>query len=307
MGGSANARGGVLVSEQPPEFSMESPITDPAEVAAFVRGLPLAMDPGFARFVLGFPRRYLEETPRAEVVKHYALAGSLGAKPVISSLAPVGGSGGTGKSPQLKERARIDSARAEADLWKLCVITRDRRFLFSRIAGALGCFGMDIVAAEAFANASAVVLDTFRFRDDERRFDDGALRRRFQVFLEEAVEGKADLEPLMKERLERKGRPPVAGFAVEMEDEPRLDATRLRLHGPDRFGLLYLFSRRLSEGGADIALAAIETDSGQVRDEFLLTRDGHALGADGRADVERALAGLATVTPPGDGSRIDPS
>jgi [protein-PII] uridylyltransferase len=262
---------------------LEIPITDPAEIAAFVRGLPLAMDPGFAHFVLGFPRKYLEETPRAEVVKHYALAGSLGAKPVISSL-----------------------ARGEL-LWKLCVITRDRRFLFSRIAGALSCFGMDIVAAEAFANASAVVLDTFRFRDDERRFDDSALRRRFQVFLEEAVEGKADLEPLMKERLEQKGGPPVTAFEVEMEDEPRLDATRLRLHGPDRFGLLYLFSRRLSEAGADIALAAIETDSGRVRDEFLLTRDGHALGAEGRADVERALAGLATVTPPADGSRTAPS
>ena len=46
------------------------PITDPAEVADFVRGLPLAMDPGFTRFVLGFPRRYLEETPRAEVQTH---------------------------------------------------------------------------------------------------------------------------------------------------------------------------------------------------------------------------------------------
>jgi [protein-PII] uridylyltransferase len=258
---------------------MESPITNPAEVATFVRGLPLAMDPGFAQFVLGFPRKYLEETPRAEVVKHHALAGSLGAKPVISSL-----------------------ARADA-LWKLCVITRDRRFLFSRIAGALSCFGMDIVAAEAFANASAIVLDTFRFRDDEGRFEDGALRRRFQVFLEEAVEGKADLDPLLKDRLERKDLPPAAGFAVEMEDESRLDATRLRLSGPDRFGLLYLFSRRLSEAGADIALAAIDTDSGRVRDEFLLTRDGRALGADGRAEVARALEGLATLTAPEGGSR----
>ena len=283
MGGSANARGGVSVSEHPPEFSMETPITDPAEVAAFVRGLPLAMDPGFARFVLGFPHRYLQETPRAEVVKHYALAGSLGAKPVISSL-----------------------ARSHS-LWKLCVITRDRRFLFSRIAGALSCFGMNIVAAEAFANASAVVLDTFRFRDDEGRFEDDALRRRFQVFLEEAVEGKADLEPLLRERLEHKALPAPGGFEVEMEDEPTLHATRLRLRGPDRFGLLHLFSRRLSEAGADIALAAIETEAGRVRDEFLLTREGQALGPEGQADVARALGGLATVTPPAAGSRTAPS
>lgn len=262
---------------------LETPITDPAEVAAFVRGLPLAMDPGFARFILGFPHRYLKETPRAEVVKHYALAGSLGDKPVISSL-----------------------ARADG-LWKLCVITRDRRFLFSLIAGALSGYGMDIVGAEAFANASAVVLDTFRFRDDEGRFEDDGLRRRFQVFLEEAVEGKADLAPLLKERLEAKERPPLAGYEVEMRDEPALGATRLRLSGPDRFGLLYLFSRRLSEAGADIALAEIATDAGRVRDEFLLTRDGRALGAAGRADVERALHGLAAVTPPGAGCRTAPS
>src|SRR6185295_890323 len=276
------------------------------EVAAFVRGLPLAMDPGFARFILGFPHKYLQETPRAEVVKHYALAGSLGAKPVISSLAR-GGSGGAEETPQLNERARIHSARAKDALWKLCVITRDRRFLFSRIAGALSSSGMDIVAAEAFANASAVVLDTFRFRDDEGRFEDDALRRRFQVFLEQAVEGTVDLEPLLKERFEAKGRPVLAGFEVEMQDEPDLHATRLRLEGPDRFGLLSSFSRRLSEAGADIALAEIETEGGRVRDEFLLTRDGDTLGAEGRAEVARALEGLATVKLPGAGSRTAPS
>jgi UTP:GlnB (protein PII) uridylyltransferase len=260
---------------------LESPITDPAEVAAFVRGLPLAMDPGFTRFVLGFPRRYLEETPRAEVVKHYALAGSLGTRPVISSL-----------------------ARSEA-LWKLCVITPDRRFLFSRIAGALSCSGMDIVAAEAFANAGALVLDTFRFRDDDGRFEQSAPRRQFQVFLEEAIEGKVELEPLLQERLGRL--PPLGRLEVEMEDEPALGATRLRLQGPDRFGLLYLFSRRISDAEADIELAAIETDRGRVRDEFLLSRAGGPLGAPGRSEVERALAGLAVVTPPGAGSRTDPS
>jgi [protein-PII] uridylyltransferase len=284
---------------------LEIPITDPAEVAAFVRGLPLAMDPGFAGFILGFPHRYLQETPRAEVVKHYALAGSLRAKPVVSSLAR-GGLGGAEEPPPLDERARIHPARAKDSLWKLCVITRDRRFLFSRIAGALSCFGMNIVAAEAFANASAVVLDTFRCRDDEGRFEDDALRRRFQVFLEEAVEGKADLETRLSERLGREGMP-AAVLEADIDDEPDLHATRLRLRGPDRFGLLYSISRRLSEAGADIALAEIETVSGLVRDEFLLTRAGAALGPQGLAAVEEALRGLATVTPPAAGSRTAPS
>src|SRR5262245_18908714 len=89
---------------------LHKPIVDPAEVEAFLRGLPLAKDPGLAAFILGFPHKYLSETPRAEVIKHYSLAGSLGSKPVVSSLA------------------------RDRQAWKLSVITRDRRFLFSRIA-----------------------------------------------------------------------------------------------------------------------------------------------------------------------------
>jgi UTP:GlnB (protein PII) uridylyltransferase len=273
------------VTDDSGESELQRPIVDPAEVAAFLRGLPLAMDPGFTRFVLGFPRKYLAETPRAEVVKHYALAGSLGAKPVISSL-----------------------ARGDAALWKLSVITRDRRFLFARIAGALSSSGMDIVAAEAFANASAVVLDTFWFRDEEGRFGDHGLRRRFQVFLEEAVEGKVDLAALMKERLARRpAAPSVDGFEVAMEDEPALGATRLRLGGPDRFGLLYLFTLRLAEAGADIVLATIATHKGRVRDEFLLTREGRPLGAEGRAEIERALKSLAILRPREAGDRKAPA
>lgn len=271
----------------PPELpnidALQKPIVDPAEVTEFLRGLPLAKDPGLARFILGFPHKYLAETPRAEIVKHYALAGSLGAKPVISSLARAGA------------------------LWKLCVITRDRRFLFSTIAGALSSSGMDIVAAEAFANAGAVVLDTFHFRDDEGRFEDDALRRRFQVFLEEAVEGKADFEPALRQRLERRPAPPAGRFAVEMNDEPELGTTRLRLSGPDRFGLLYLFTRRLSEAGADIGQATIDTQDGRVRDEFLITRDGAPLGPEGRAEVDRALAGLPILRPREAESRTGPS
>lgn len=281
--GVANPRAGVCtaashnerVTDDSATSQLQRPIVDPAEVAVFLRGLPLSVDPGFTRFVLGFPRKYLVETPRSEVVKHYALAGSLGAKPVISSM-----------------------AQADAALWKLSVITRERRFLFARIAGALSSSGMDIVAAEAFANASALVLDTFWFRDDERQFEDHGVRRRFQLFLEEAVEGKADLDALLKERLARRSiSPSVEGFEVTMEDEPALHATRLRLSGPDRFGLLYLFTLRLSETGADIVLASIATQAGRVRDEFLLTRGGEPLGADGRAEVERALGSLAILRP----------
>lgn len=243
------------------------PVADPAEVKALLRDLPLALDEAFTRFVLGFPRRYLARTPRAEIIKHYGLMASLGGKAVISSLA------------------------REGELWKLSLIARDRRFLFCRIAGALSGHGMNIVAAEAFANTGALVLDTFRFADDERRFDDDAERRSFQGFLEDAVEGKADLEPRLRERLARLTPAPGKTLSVEFDDTPGA-STRLLVEASDRFGLLYFVTRCISEAGCDIERAFVETPGRRVHDEFHLTRDGRPLPAEARADLRRRLVEL---------------
>ena len=249
--------------------SGDLPIEDPAEVQAFLRDLPLALDRRFVTFVLGFPRKYLAGTPRTEIVKHYGLMASVGTRPVVSSLA------------------------RDGELWKLSLITRDRKSLFSRIAGALSCSGMNIVAAEAFANASAVVLDTFRFSDDERRFDVDAERRTFQAFLEDAVVGKVDLEPLLRPRLAALPPAPADGLDVQMDNDSHPTATRLRLDARDRFGLLYLVSRTISEAGHDIEMASVQTPGARVHDEFYLTRDGQALSPADRDDLARRLADLA--------------
>jgi [protein-PII] uridylyltransferase len=248
--------------------SGDLPIADPAEVKAFLRGLPLALDREFTRFVLGFPRKYLALTPRTEIVKHYGLMASLGTKAVISSLA------------------------RDGEHWKLSLVTRDRQALFSRIAGTLTCHGMNITAAEAFANASEVVLDTFRFTDDERHFDEDDQRRTFQSFLEDAVEGKVALEPLLRERLGRLAPLPEAAFAVEMDDDSHPSATRVRLECRDRFGLLYVVSRCLSEAGLDIEVASVQTSGTQVHDEFYVTQAGGFLGGPAREDLARRLADL---------------
>jgi [protein-PII] uridylyltransferase len=240
------------------------PVTDPREIEGFARELPFAVGPDFVGFVLGFPHRYLEATPRAEIVKHYGLMRSLGQKAVISSLA------------------------REERLWKLSLVARDRRYLFSRIAGALTCFGMNILAAEAFANANSLVLDTFHFSDPEASFEADGKRRSFQVFLEDAVEGKADLETRLRERLAQV-RAPADGLTVTMEDDDRRGATRLVLSGHDRLGFLYLVSRALSEAGCNIELAYVDTPGGVVRDEFYLTRDGAPLDAQAQRELEQAL------------------
>jgi [protein-PII] uridylyltransferase len=241
------------------------PITDAQEIHGLARELPFAVGEDFVGFVLGFPHRYLAATARTEIVKHYGLMRSLGQKAVISSLA------------------------REERLWKLCLVARDRRFLFSRIAGALTCFGMNIVAAEAFANANSLVLDTIHFADPESSFEKDGQRRSFQVFLEDAVEGKVDLETRLAERLSRRPAASGGALSVRLEDDDRRAATRLTLSGHDQLGFLYLVSRLLSEEGCNIELAYIDTPGGEVRDEFFLTRDGAPLTPEARRRLEEKL------------------
>ncbi len=245
-----------------PRFE-ELPITEPEEVRAFLRKLPLAVDgERFTRFVLGFPHRYLASTSPVEIVKHYALMGSLGGRAVISSLS------------------------REGPLWKMCLVARDRSFLFARIAGSLGCFGMNIVAAEAFTNANALVLDTFSFADRAARFADEGERRRFQAFLEDVVEGKEDLEH--SEIVQAPG----PALALQWDDDSHPAASRLSVEGRDRLGLLHIISRHLSEAGCSIEMAIIETPGERVRDEFYLTEDGGKVTAETKRGIGAALGRL---------------
>lgn len=249
------------------------PIIEPREVTAFLQRVPVAVDRGrFAEFVIGFPHKYLAATSAIEVLKHYTLMECLRDKPVISSLS------------------------REGALVKLSLVARDRRALFSRLAGALSSFDMDIINAEAFANSSAFVLDTFLFADPKSRFADDTERRRFQVVLEEVVEGKTDLAPALEDRLsavraELRAEP----VGVAFDDEAHPEATAVIVSGANHFGLLYLISRSFAEADCNIELAYVETPEGRVRDQFYLTKDGGKLTPPAQEDLRTRIARLGEV------------
>jgi [protein-PII] uridylyltransferase len=242
------------------------PITEAKEVRAFLQNLPLAVDAQrFLQFALGFPHRYLIKTSPVEVVRHYGLMEALGG-----------------------DRAVISSLAREEGLWRLCLVARDRSFLFSRIAGCLSSLGMSIVSAEAFANANAMVLDTFRFTDKRGAFEADSKRRAFQSLLEEVIEGKAEPPALEAPG----GARPDGPYALDWSDAAHPQFTRLVVEGPDRFGLLHDLSRALSGAGCGIEIAYVDTPGVRVRDEFYLTRDGSRLDQEMRDQVASALAGV---------------
>ena len=243
------------------------PITDAREVQAFLDRIPLRVDrERFARFVLGFPHRYLQLTPPPEMVAHFALVTTLGARAASTRLS------------------------REGDGWKLMVAAADRSFLFARIAGSLSFFGADIVSAEAFSNSEDVVLDSFSVSDRARRLESPEERRRFQAFLDRVLAGEVDIE---KELAGVAGGAVRARLSLEWDDEDHPAATRLIVTGDDAFGLLHAVAQRLSESGCGIEIAHVETTAGRIRDTFYLSADGGKLDGGRRGAVERALGALA--------------
>jgi len=121
----------------------------------------------------------------------------------------------------------VSSLSRDADGWRICVVARDRSFLFSRIAGSLSSFGLGIVAADAFANANSQVLDVFRCVDPGGLFENADRRREFQAFLEAAVAGTVDLEDRLRERHPELQQPAPAGFALEWDAYRRRRPRRL--------------------------------------------------------------------------------
>jgi [protein-PII] uridylyltransferase len=248
------------------------PITDEGEVLSFLDRVPLAVDrERFTRFALGFPHRYLSSTSPVEVLKHFALVDSMGQRGLISALSHLG------------------------DNLKLVIVARDRRALFSQIAGSLALFGANILSAEAIANTLGLVLDVFVVDDREGKLRENEDRRRLQSFLERVVDGGVDLAS----ELQLAATVPHAPAALQLswDEEASPTSSVLRVGGRDSLGLLYQITRHLAEAGCNIEIARIATPDGKVDDEFHLTLDGAKLPEDLRQRVRESLVCLGSGEP----------
>jgi [protein-PII] uridylyltransferase len=227
--------------------------------------------PEVERFLEGFPRRYLAAHTAEEIARHFSMYRKLGEGKVQIEL---------GESRQA---------------FSLTLLTADRPALFSTISGVLAGWGMNIVKADAFANAAGVVLDTFQFTDLYRTLElNPGERDRFRSSLIDVINGKAPLEPLLKSRqgkVAAKTPKITVQTRINFDDAASAHSTLVEIITQDHPGLLHQIGSALARLGCNIEVALIDTEGHKAIDVFYLTTQGKKLSSPKQDLIREVLQG----------------
>ena len=254
-----------------------------AQKIARVLSLARGREAEAERFLEGFPERYLSTRSPETIRKHFEMTQNFAAEPfqiVFQQGNAQPGSSGFGPSG-------FGSAVSEITL-----VTQDRPRLFAGMAAALAAWGMNVVTADAFANAAGVVVDSFRFTDTFRTLElNESERERFVASVRELVAGRASVEKLLSGR--RRARRPaprlVVQTKVEFDDTASAHSTLLQVIAQDVPGLLRAVSRTLSGLGYNVEVALVDTEGETAIDVFYLTSEGARLTLEQESTLREAL------------------
>ena len=173
------------------------------------------------------------------------------------------------------------SLESSDSAWTLAVVTLDKPYVFSNICGVLSSFGMNILRGNALTNPNGLVLDVFRFTDDEQflKLNPGAHAQVLQV-LQEVVSGRSDVASLLRGREQSvtqwRGTARVAPV-VHADNGASGRFTILDIVAGNALGLLYRISHVISEHDCGVDLVLMSTEGERAIDVFHITKAGAKL------------------------------
>lgn len=242
---------------------------EPDENLARIRALAPERSKKLNAFLEGLPHRYLKSYPADAVLTHLQMAGALGEDPV-----------------------QIDLKRGR-HWFELTLVTQDRPALFSKIAGVLSAWGMNIVKANAVSNQAGVIVDTFYFTDRFRTLElNLAEWERFKRSISAVVLGEADLDRMMRDRLRREKAGPVKvkiDRRIEFDNDSSQHSTVVQVIAQDRPGLLHRITSVFAHHQCNIEVALIDTEGQMAIDVFYLTVSGAKLDSAAQCEIQQAL------------------
>jgi [protein-PII] uridylyltransferase len=178
---------------------------------------------------------------------------------------------------------------------EITIAATDMPGLFSRIVGALGMRGLNIIRARLYTGKTGVVVDRFSVSNWKELWWHG---------IEEEIKEDIRKAVLQKETMGEAAfcPPPAAscplpvlrrfGSFVEIDNETSVDYSILELFCPDRLGLLYDISLQFCGNDIEIISAVINTEDMIAQDVFYLQYRGAKLDAD---KAVRVLMGAWSV------------
>jgi len=210
--------------------------------------------PGNAGFVKGFPLRYLRAHTAAEIQSHLQLFEQSRPTGVAVKLDPLEGA------------------------YQVTIVARDKPSLFASFAGAIASFGLSILKAEAFSNASGVILDTFVVADPKRMLQLNPTEAdRLGDLLQRIALGRTDAQKLMRGRglpeAGKRAEPP----RVQFDSEACPTATLVEIDAEDRPGLLYSLATVFSSSACNIDIVLVDTKGHRAIDVFYVAHEGRKL------------------------------
>jgi [protein-PII] uridylyltransferase len=218
-----------------------------------IEQVPSELPPN-AAFVKGFPQRYLRAHTAAEIKAHLQLYEQSRPTGVAVNIETIGGA------------------------YRITIVARDRPSVFVSFAGAISSFGLDILKAEAFSNASGVILDTFVVGDPKRMLQlNPPEADRLRDLLQRVATGRTDPQKLLRGRTapdaSRRGDPP----RVQFDSEACPTATLVEIDAEDRPGLLFSLASVFSSSACNIDIVLVDTKGQRAIDVFYVAHEGRKL------------------------------